>query len=118
MTPVNQTQFGLAHGNCEQAAVASILGLPLDAVPDFIEQSNFAASYVDFLRSKGFAVVVVPPNRKPDCYYMAVGASEATGHPHACVYREGELVHDPHPGRRGLSRVDEVHLFVPIEIAL
>jgi hypothetical protein len=117
MTPIDQDKFG-ARGNCEQAALASVLGLPLDGVPDFHAAPHFARAYQEFLAGLGFVAVVLPPDRAPDCYCVAVGPNKANGHEHACVYRAGKLVHDPHPGRHGLARVEEFHVIAPVEIDL
>ena len=115
MTPVHQTRHGPDRGNCWQAAVASLLGLPLGVVPDFAQEPDPDGSYEDFLRRRGLVGVRVPRGCAPDAYYLAKGPSEATGRPHMVVMRAGELAHDPHEGRRGLSSVDEVHLVVPAD---
>ena len=115
MTPVYQDKFGPGRGNCQQAAVASILGVPLYAVPDFHDDTGDVL-YHSFLASKGFVSVRLPPERAPDCYYIAHGPSIVSGNPHACVYRAGELRHDPHPGRNGLSNVEDIFVIVPMEI--
>jgi hypothetical protein len=115
MTPVFQDQFGPGRGNCRRAAVASVLGIGLHDLPDPNDEPE---AYRAFLEAQGFVDVVAPPTMRPDCYYVAHGLSEASGRMHACVYRDGRLVHDPHPGRRGLTRIDEVHLMVPTEVDL
>ena len=120
MTPVSQTRTGPQVGNCHEAAVASILGLPLDEVPDFGQQPDPEATYVKFVRGLGF-IVLKPPveiGQQLDCYYLAFGPSIVSGNPHVVVYRAGKLVHDPHPGRNGLSAVKSVHVLVPVEIDL
>lgn len=121
MKPVDQTIFsvpGVSRGNCQQAAVASILGLPLEQVPNFNDcMEGFWQGYENFLLSKGFIDVRLPGNHVPECFYLAYGKS-ARGVLHACVYRDGHLAHDPHPSRAGLVAVDEVHLIVPVEINL
>lgn len=114
MTPVYQDRFGSNHGNCKQAAVASLLGLDLHTVPDLQDDGTYA----NFLQSQGFIEILLPPNARPDCYYMATGPNKANGNLHAVVARAGRLIFDPHPGRNGLRSVDRVHLLVPIEIAL
>ena len=119
MKPVDQTCFfvpGESCGNCQQAAVASILGLDLSDVPNFVEDpAEFWPTYHTFLRSRGFIDVALPKERHPDCFYLAYGPS-SRGVQHAVIYRAGKLVHDPHPSREGILEVREVHLIVPIEI--
>ncbi len=118
MKPVDQTVLhvpGVSKGNCQQAAVASILHLDIDEVPNFVESDNFWNDFHVFMKSKGYEVVSLEPHRSPLCYYLAYGKTER-GTRHACVYWGGQLVHDPHPSKAGLMEVDEINLIVPIEI--
>lgn len=117
MTPVFQTKHGVG-GNCWQAALASILGLDLDDVPNFVQETDPDDVYSDFLYECGFIAMQLPGNAEPDCYYLAFGPSIVTGHPHVVVARYGDLIHDPHQGRNGLERVEYVHLLIPTEIDL
>jgi hypothetical protein len=118
MKRVDQTILhveGVSLGNCQQAVVASVLGLPIEDVPNFNECRGFWNGYHAFLKSRGFIDVELPNNRCPDCFYLAYGKSPR-GVLHAVVYHGGNLAHDPHPSRAGIIAVDEVHLIVPIEI--
>lgn len=119
MKPVDQDKFWSKdgdRGNCQQAAVASILGLELADVPNFHDCPNgFWDGYHDFLESRGLVDIEIPNNRAPDCFYLAYGKSPR-GVLHATVYRAGKMVHDPHPSRGGIAEVSEVHLIVPIDI--
>jgi hypothetical protein len=114
MTRVFQDKYGPNHGTCLQAAVASVLSLPLHAVPDIahVDPEIWQA----FLLRMNLVELTLPASARPDCYYIASGASEKTGREHACVYRAGKLVHDPHPGRKGLSRIDSIYVLVPMEL--
>jgi hypothetical protein len=118
LTPVYQTKSGPEVGNCYQASVASLLGLPLEDVPDFGQEDDPERSYKDFVYGLGFVVLKPPITLKPNCYYLAFGPSIVTGRPHVVVYRAGRLEHDPHKGRNGLSSVEVIHLLVPMEIDL
>lgn len=119
MKPVDQDEFWSPdgkRGNCQQAAVASILGLRLAEVPNFHDcPEGFWDGYHAFLESRGFIDIELPVNHCPDCYYLAYGKSPR-GVAHAVVYRDGKLAHDPHFSRAGIAEVEEVHLIVPIEI--
>jgi len=61
MKPVDQTQFyeaGKSVGNCQQAATASLLGLDLAEVPNFIEHPHgFWQSFWEFMASRGLVVI-------------------------------------------------------------
>jgi hypothetical protein len=117
--PVDQTQFyekGKSAGNCQQAATASLLGLDLHEVPNFIEAQDFWQSFFGFLRSRGLVAVELSGLRHFDCYHLAYGQS-LRGISHAVVYRYGELAHDPHPSRAGLLNVDTTVLIIPADLA-
>jgi hypothetical protein len=102
-----------SRGNCQQAATASILGLELEDVPNFIEApEGFWESFDQFVESRGFYGWLMEPQYAPDGLYLAYGPS-ARGVSHACVYRDGHLEWDPHPSRAGLLKVTSVHVLVP-----
>lgn len=129
MKPVDQTQFfdkdKGTNGNCQQAALASLLELPLDDVPNFMEQhkackGHFWELFFDFVRSKGFepyeryATKDGAPTFRG--YYLAYGPS-SRGVSHAVVYKDGQLAHDPHPSRDGIKAVETICLLVPLDPA-
>ncbi|MFZ8455761.1 hypothetical protein ACO1M1_14880, partial [Staphylococcus aureus] len=75
------------RGNCQQAATASLLGLALDDVPNFIQQpQGFWQSFWEFLASRGLEAIDLEGERHFDCYHLAYGPS-ARGVSHAVVYR-------------------------------
>lgn len=112
-------------GNCVAACVASILGLPLDRVPHFIEfgiaygdsddvqavssGNNWWAMMLGFLAGHGLWVTELEKvtDADPDEYLLVAGMSPR-GVLHQVVYREGRLWHDPHPSRAGVLDVREV----------
>lgn len=101
------------RGNCQQAAVASILGMELNDVPNFHDSpEGFWCGFHNFVKSRGLRVVNISPSIEPDVFYLAYGLSPR-GVRHACVYRRGTLIWDPHPSRAGLSTIDEINLLVP-----
>lgn len=55
MKKVYQTIIDVDHGNCMQAAIASLLDLELNDVPNFIEyKHNWATEFFKFLKEKGY----------------------------------------------------------------
>jgi hypothetical protein len=114
MKPVYQDQFGY-DGRCEQAALASLLGLPLNQVPGY-DAPSFEVQYAEFLNRRGYTMVFLNGDAIVDCYYLAFGTSIDNGHEHCCVYRSGRLVHDPHPGHHGLDQIEEICIILPCEI--
>lgn len=116
MTPVDQTAFYSeeegTRGNCCQAAVASILNLPLSEVPNFIDAGAgfWTAFYAFFegrgLRARNYGGMSKAPLNE---YFLASGPAERGVH-HMVVMYNGELAHDPHPSRAGLLSVDHIHI--------
>lgn len=123
MKPVDQTSFYdpdvIGNGNCTEAAVASILGLELSDVPRFYESGKSTVTFWDnfesFLNSKGFHVLDLAGNYVPDCFYLASGSSTRKCK-HMVIMRRGELAHDPHPSRLGITQVDRIYVLVPFDL--
>lgn len=122
MIPIKQTQLHdppNSIGNCFRAAVASILEVGIDDIPPF-EQAMFEGGsdwyqqFVSWLYDQGYGLVtwhvthpdhcdiyVGPP---PGIYVLTTGPSPRNvGVGHCVVYRDGEMVHDPHPSGDGLA---------------
>lgn len=111
---LDQTAFE-DKGNCVQAAVASMLGLTLDEVPSFIDvtegSAEFWSLFKRFLRDRGWEPVMLTGNYVPLCDYLASGKT-VRGRHHMVIMNDGRLVHDPHPSRAGLTKVDCIYLLV------
>ena len=122
MTPVYQTRFGKPEGNCYAACIASILGRPLeefDHRPERHDPNGFTESWSAFMATKGYALLEVDVEKHgviahTDLHYIASGPSPRGEFEHAVVYRNGELVHDPHPSRSGLPKVTWVIFLVDL----
>lgn len=54
MTPIYQTEINDKTGNCMQAAIASLLDLPLEKVPHFKKANDWFQAMYDFLRENGY----------------------------------------------------------------
>lgn len=109
MTPVTQTILDTddpaRQGNCLQAAIASILDLPLDDVPHFVQQhEDGAGDWLDltcaWLAERGL-VLRLTQTPRPGEHYLIFGRTER-GTSHVAIYRDGHMVHDPHPSGAGL----------------
>lgn len=91
------------YGNCLQAAMASALGLDLDAVPHFGAFASWSEAVRLWLHGRGLnwrreqgipaarSVVIGPTNR---------GVPQ-----HAVVGEDCKVIWDPHPSRAGLTGV-------------
>lgn len=101
MRAVDQTTYGIDDGNCFPATVASILEMPLDAVPQTFGPSR---DFMRWLSGRGLSATVYRASEfVPHGYAIAAGPSmRFAGRLHACVAYDGEVVHDPHFSREGL----------------
>lgn len=138
MTPVTQTMFWdpeappeKQRGNCLTAVVASLLDLPIEAVPNFVQNHVDTDGDQDwwqclhtFVREQGHQLYYLRPIETPSApsadqcafpdpepgeFYTVSGISPRGGGTihHIVIYRDGVMVHDPHPDRSGLSAIDD-----------
>lgn len=129
MRPVTQSRVG-EDGTCFRACIASILNLDEAQVTDFDGPRRFLhdvqgmddywANVEGFLATKGLSYRRVPVDgRKPIGYSTIEGVSPRGGL-HACVAKDGVLIHDPHPQDgtgRGLVEPRYYGLLEPIRVS-
>ncbi len=119
MKPVDQTTFGGPgapldkRGDCFSAALASVLEIPLSAVPRFCElprESDWTSAINDFLR--GYDLAYLEFEMHPDQtvavlpglgFHLISGAGPRGGTPHTVVGHQGGVVFDPHPSKAGIT---------------
>jgi hypothetical protein len=118
--PVDQDLFydaeGRNRGNCLQAVVASLLGLPLVDVPHFVQVEEdggqlWDAHLRDWLAARGLRQQLwlhgdhgVWPGLPFEEYAAVYGPSpRGAGIFHIVVSKGGVMVHDPHPDRTGIT---------------
>lgn len=128
MIPVTQTKVVVlnskgdmvVHGNCFAAAIASILELPLTEVPNFetlfgINDTYYYEVLHKWLGHLGYEIYT---DEKFKCFhgddsksefkellkdkYYLVSGKSPRGVQHICIYKNGIMVHDPHPTREGI----------------
>ena len=112
MTPVMQTIIDAEYGNCFQATIASLLDLPLEAVPHFLRSEELWHDvYTAFMWAHGWDWKgdVSGHGEKEDRplkaeetvnghYYASVRSRVFKGGLHAVVMDlDGVIVHDPNP---------------------
>ena len=112
MQRVLQTELLPPHGNALQACVASLLGVALDTVPNFVEHADYWRAMLDHANSCGLSLLKLPLANEgrlpfesvPGTLCIARGESPRNaGGGHvvvAAVAADGvglEMVHDPHP---------------------
>lgn len=127
MTPVRQTIFApddgrQMPGNCLQAAMASLLDLPLEDVPHFVGDAwasggelKWWALWYEWCYDRGLELL---PRAKPEPgeYYLGTGPSprDPANRQHVAVYLDGHLAHDPHPSDLGVVTVERVYVVRPL----
>ena len=122
MTPVFQTKMG-EGGNCFSACLASIFDLPIDAVPNFFEtcgheDTAWWKGVRDWLRPRGLGVIFLqlasPEHLKLFEGYLIVSGKSSRGLYHATIWRDGVMVHDPHPSGTGIAEPDGIDMLYPL----
>ena len=128
MKPVVQTDTTFESGNCGEACIASILEIELSEIPSLHDPddpqnghvygknlrrflSKFSMSYMDVTMGEGCE----PEDFFKNCWVIAIGPSPRgteEWHRHAVVWRNGEIVHDPHPSGAGLGVIDMYGVFI------
>jgi hypothetical protein len=99
------------YGNCLQAAIASALGLDLDAVPHFGAFIWWDAAVRLWLRGRSLDWSWVPAGEGiPRERCVLVGASPRPTGLHAVAAGDGR-VWDPHPSRDGLTEIRGAYVF-------
>ncbi len=129
MKPVNQTLFGDGNGNCFTACVASILELPIEAVPNFCADSKGKTMdmwdmVAEWVRSQNYGLVHIPiklancfwvgmdncwgigtvPSQKiPDCDHGVIIGWRASGR-----WCNPYIAHDPNPNNEREYEIKEI----------
>lgn len=126
MKPVMQTVLGRG-GNCFSACLASLFEVPIEEVPNFFDLAGeddalWWGEVRNWLRVRGFGIMFLD---LPDPAFLAhfegwfiVSGKAARGLDHATIWRDGKMVHDPHPSQCGLIKPDGVDLIYPLFPAL
>lgn len=144
MIPVTQTSFydpdappDKQRGNCLTAVVASLLELPIEAVPNFVQDHvdhatenddeagdwnwwtrlhRFVGEHGHQMRYLRNVEAAEPhpshpdgfPDPEPGEFYTVSGRSPRDPRiHHIVIYRDGQMVHDPHPDRTGITSIED-----------
>lgn len=122
MNPVDQTRFA-EDGNCFAAALASVLEIPLEEVPEFTED-GWLIEVNTWLQGRGLCYLEFPVHEQERwrTYYLKHAGfhlllGDNRGLCHAVVAKAGVIVHDPHPSQDGLSKVTHAGFLIPLSAA-
>jgi hypothetical protein len=105
---------GHPAGDCLRACVATVLGLPLEDVPHFVQYIEHPAgtdrslwwwAMYGFCRWYGWAVGYNDDPLDPPKGWALADGKSPRGHMHVVVAYDGEVVFDPHPSRAGLTDI-------------
>lgn len=118
MQKVYQTKFHgeTTRGNCLAACLASLFDVSISDLPKFEDmgQEEWINAMLQWVNGRGYDLEVYRSNPGGELargmHYMAIGFSQR-GVRHSVIYRDGFMVHDPHPEGGGLVKVDSYWVF-------
>lgn len=104
------------YGDCMRACIASLMHLDTIEVPHFYENGpdDYYFKINTFLKNNNLKIIYTSHEGVifyNDIYHLIFGKNP-DGIPHACVAKNGKLVHDPNPSRAGLIDVDSFGFLV------
>ncbi|KKL93968.1 hypothetical protein LCGC14_1869380 [marine sediment metagenome] len=105
------------------ACVASVFELDLDQVPNLNpDNGDWWVELQRFVQARGVTIVCLDYSedliREVGGCWTIVSGKTSRGFMHATVWKNGQLVHDPHPLREGLIEPEEIDIFIAMEPAL
>jgi hypothetical protein len=103
--PVFQTKYhgeGV-RGNCMRGSLASVFEIAVEEIPEFeeMERTEWRPAFYAWLLSMGFDLIDSRVDPCLDDFYLAIGDAVAHDILHCVVYKNGKMVHDPHPVEPG-----------------
>lgn len=139
MIPIMQTKFTnedrSVRGNCMAACVASLIEVSIGEIPaweDMGSDGSWGDSFNRFLEEHGYSHegMIVQIDFSVDWWsallemclgidgYFIVGGESprpqsTTGH--AVIFKDGAMVHDPHPSGTGILTIKEVYMIEPMK---
>jgi hypothetical protein len=109
-------------GNCWQTCIASLLNIPLDEVPHFVQENDTYDAVNEatraWARERGLELLHLDRSYlKGSPMLCILEGRSPRGVAHVVIGRGDETIHDPHPSRDGLSWADAAYVFVPLDPA-
>lgn len=108
-------------GNCFASAIASILEMEVEDViqiQEHYEDVGWYALLNRWLAKRGWRVRVISKymaNKLKGKHYFVTGLSpNYPGEYHICIFKNGKMVHDPHPEGRGITTKEEYSILEKI----
>lgn len=125
MKPHYQTKWGEGKGNCFQYALASILELEPETVPDFCNEyeDEWHEETIKWLKQYNLSCVSLAVHNKElndyclkDCILLVCVKNDNNVN-HAVIYKNGKVIHDPNFWYDGEYKIETVDLIFPINPA-
>lgn len=133
MMSVFQKVVDPVHGDCMRACAASLTDTPIEQVPDFgnlrERGRQWFQAWEDFFAGAGWTIerqffslpgeagqraAVEAMKHFGEEFVIVWGPSaNEEGVGHSVIYRDGELFHDPHPGGKGLLKIESFWIIRP-----
>lgn len=104
------------RGNCFAACLASILEMGIEDViqiQEYYHQVDWSEVLQEWLNSKGysFRCATIDEIRSTDKYILVSGTCPRDGNiNHIVIYKDGVMVHDPHPENTGIVDHQTFHI--------
>lgn len=126
MRPVAQTTFGTMKdgdereaGNCFSACIASILELPVEAVPNFCQHKDWFSRCNQWLNERGYCYLEFGLGTEVQEWssftgYCVLVGDSPRGCKHAVVGHRAQMIHDPHPSGEGLLSIELIGYLIPL----
>jgi hypothetical protein len=108
---LHQTSFGFPNGNCFATCLACILELDVATVPNFCFENGddwFNAANAWLTERFHLRMIMLKWDSRASAKYglgdalCIAGGPAERGFAHAVVWKNGKLLHDPHPDSTGL----------------
>lgn len=120
MKKIYQTKFGETEGNCTAAAIASLLGISIDDVPEIIATDHtWIDELNEFLFTLGLYAVSVdarPESKRMLHGFHLIGGKSLRGDfGHYIVGHDGEEWFDVHPSGDWLEEVEDYLILVSLD---
>ena len=117
-------QHQLREDDCIRACVATILEIPIETIPNFMVEDR-VEMWIDELRQwlapMGFSAMCLffldeTEEENTRGILCGAGGPGPRGKPHMVVWRDGQMVWDPHPDGGGIiGEPEDFLLFLPLD---
>jgi hypothetical protein len=106
--PLKQTRLHIPNkqkGNCLPTVIACLLGKnsaeDVLQIQELYDDEYWYGTWIEYLESEYVYIIDIHNHVYDNSLYMVSGKSQR-GVNHICIYKNGELYHDPHPDNTGL----------------